>query len=222
MASRQDVGPPRARTSVPVIYGAGYGRASSRAGVAGNARLIASLGAVLFVLLAAEGITILGIRPLLAWHVAIGMVIVALFVAKVGVTFHRFARYYLGDPAYREKGPPAVALRLAGPFVVLLTGAVLASGVALLYVPQSWRSLMLLAHKATFVLWFGVMAVHVLGHFVETALRAPRDWVPGHRRLQGTAARRATVVISLVVGVGLAVVVTPAAGHFFTSHPFPH
>ena len=46
-----------------------------RNGVEGNARLTASVAVVLFVLLAAEGVTILRIRPLLTPHVFIGMLL---------------------------------------------------------------------------------------------------------------------------------------------------
>mgnify|MGYP003693605523 CR=1 FL=1 len=44
-----------------------------RGGTEGNARLTASTGVVLLVLLAVEGVTILAIRPLLSLHVFIGL-----------------------------------------------------------------------------------------------------------------------------------------------------
>jgi hypothetical protein len=202
------------------VEGVRFGRSSGRAGVAKNERLTASLGAVMLVLLALEGLTILGIGPLLAWHVAIGMMVVSVFIAKTASTFHRFSRYYLGDPAYREKGPPPLVLRLAGPFVVGLTAVLLASGIALLYVPVAWRAPVLLVHKGSFVLWFGVMCLHVLGHFGETVRRAPRDWVPGRGRcLAGAGARRAAILVSVAVGAGLAAVVMPAANHYLNLVP---
>jgi len=177
----------------------------------------------MFLLLALEGLTILRIGPLLSWHVAIGMVLVSVFIAKAASTFHRFSRYYLGDPAYRQKGPPPVALRLAGPFVVALTTVLLASGIVLLYVPVAWRAPVLLVHKGSFVLWFGVMCLHVLGHFAETVRRAPRDWVPGRARgLAGVGARRAATLLSVAVGAGLAAVVMPAASHYLSAGAVPH
>ena len=147
-------------------------RASSR-----TARLTASTAAVLLVLLAAEGLTILSIHSLLSPHVFIGMVLVPPVLLKFGSTSWRFVRYYRGAPAYRHKGPPPMVLRLLGPFVVALTVVVLASGIALLFVPRSLRQSTLFLHKASFVLWFGAMAIHVIGHILETTRLAPRDWV---------------------------------------------
>ena len=100
--------------------------------MASNARLTASNAALLLVLLAAEGATLLRVRQLISPHVFLGMVLIPPVLVKLGSTGYRFARYYLGAPAYRRKGPPPVLLRLLGPVVVILTVVVLASGVALL------------------------------------------------------------------------------------------
>jgi hypothetical protein len=168
-------------------------------GVEGNARLTGALGALLFVLLAAEGLTIAGIGPLLGPHVLIGTLLVPVVAAKVGSTGWRALRYYRGDPEYVRRGPPPALMRLLGPLVVVLTAAVLASGVGLLVGPRSTRAGLLLAHRATFVLWFGVMTVHVLAHVVESARLAPRDWVARTRRQVAGATRRQWVVVSCLV-----------------------
>lgn len=179
------------------------GRPSTR--VEGNARLTGGLAAVLLVLLAAEGVTILRIGPLLTWHVVIGLILVPVVLAKMASTMWRFARYYLGDPDFRAKGPPRVVLRLLGPLVVVLTVVLFASGVALLVGPLSWRHGLLLLHKLSFVLWFAVMAVHVLGHLAETGRLAPADWLgSARRRVSGAGARRALIVSTLIVGLLLA------------------
>ena len=148
----------------------------------GNARLTASTAVVLFVLLAAEGVTILRVRALLTPHVFIGMLLVPPVLLKMGSTIWRFARYYLGDPAYRHRGPPLPIFRHIGPVVIVLTLAVFATGIALLLGPRSWRSQMLLLHRASFIVWLAVMAVHVLGHLADTARLAPRDWLRRSRR----------------------------------------
>jgi len=122
---------------------------------------------VLLVLLAAEGATILRIRPLISPHVFIGMVLIPPVLVKLASTTWRFACYYRGAPAYRRKGPPPVVLRLLGPIVVLLTLVLLASGVALLLVSRSWLPLMLTVHKASFFLWFAATTIHVLGHWAR-------------------------------------------------------
>src|ERR1022692_764497 len=122
-------------------------RAAARradAGTAGNARLTAANSAVLLVLLAAEGLTILRVRQLLSPHVFIGVVLIPPVLLKVASTTWRFARYYTGAPAYRRKGPPPVLLRLLGPVVVILTLVLLFSGVGLLVVSRPLLPLLLL------------------------------------------------------------------------------
>jgi hypothetical protein len=160
------------------------------------------MAAVLFVLLAAEGVTILQIRGLLSEHVFIGMLLVPPVLVKTGSTIYRFVRYYLGAPEFRRKGPPPALLRLLGPFVVLLTFAVLATGIALMLVGPSLRGQVLTLHKVTFILWIIAMTLHVLGHLAETARLAPRDWMHRTRRdVTGAGARQWTIAASLVAGV---------------------
>ena len=182
-------------------------------GVEGNARLTAMTAALLFVLLAAEGFTILRVGKLLTLHVVIGMVLVPPVLLKIGSTTWRFARYYLGSPEYRRKGPPPALLRLLGPFLVVLTLAVLGSGIALLLGPPSARSELLLIHKATFILWIAAMAAHVLGHLVDTARLAPKDFYRRTRRqVRGANKRQWALVGALCLGLLLAVVVAPKVG----------
>jgi hypothetical protein len=191
--------------------------------VEGNARLTASTGAVLFVLLAAEGVTVLQVRQLLTPHVFIGMLLVPPVLLKMGSTFWKFARYYLGAPAYRQKGPPLLALRLLGPLVVVLTLTVFASGIVLLLGPTSWRSFMLTVHKASFLLWLGVTTLHVLGHLVDTGRLAPRDWLRRTRRqVDGAGLRQWSIAASIAVGLILAVLVVPRVGPWLATDAVGH
>jgi hypothetical protein len=181
----------------------------STEGPEANARLTGALGAVLLLLLAAEGFTVLSVRSLLAPHVFIGSLLIPPVVVKIGSTFYRFVRFYRGSEAYRRKGPPPMLMRVLGPFVVVLTVAVLGTGVALLFVARSARHEWLFLHKASFVLWFGAMALHVLGHLVDTARLAPGDWYRRTRRdVRGAGIRQWAVVASIAMGVllGLALV----------------
>lgn len=190
-------------------------RRSPDAGVESNARLTGSTAAVLLLVLAAEGFTVLRVRALLTPHVFIGMLLIPPVLLKIGSTGWRFVRYYRGSPAYRRKGPPPALLRLLGPVVVILTLVVLASGVGLVIGPHSLRHTLLFVHKASFVLWFGAMTVHVLGHLVETARLAPKDWVYRTRHdVAGTGARRWALAASLVAGVVLGVVMLGPAAHY--------
>lgn len=185
-------------------------------GVEPNARLTAATAAVLLVLLAVEGATIVRLRPLLPVHVFVGMLLVPPVLLKIGSTTYRFARYYLGDPAYRRKGPPPLVLRLLGPLVVITTAALFASGIALMVVPQSLRGEVLTLHKASFVIWFGAMTVHVVGHIAETARLAPLDWMKRARAdVKGAAWRQWAVAGSIALGVPLGLLLLGQASTWF-------
>jgi hypothetical protein len=135
----------------------------------GNERLTALAGAVLLVLFAVEGATILSLHRLLTLHFFLGMLLLGPVALKIGSTTYRFARYYTGAEAYVRKGPPAPLLRLLGPLVIITSMAVLGTGVALAFAgPDQGQWLFL--HKASFVLWFAVMTIHVLAY----APRLPR------------------------------------------------
>lgn len=138
-------------------------------GAAGNERLTAMTGAVLLVGFAVEGVTIPLLGRLLTLHFFVGMLLIGPVALKIGSTCYRFIRYYTGAIPYVRRGPPAPLLRILGPFVIVTSVAVLGTGVALGVAgprPGPW----LLLHKASFVLWFAVMAVHVLAY----AWRLPR------------------------------------------------
>ena len=188
------------------------------ANVAGNARLTGMLGAVIFVLLFVEGLTILSVDRLMWLHAFVGMLLVAFAGAKIGTTSYRFARYYRGQGEYVRKGPPPIVLRILGPVVTATTVAVLATGIGTLLVRRShWLGL---AHKASFIVWFGAMSLHVLGHALETPALALAD---GHRNRRteapGAATRIAVLVAVTVAGVGLAVLSLRWVQHWHHVHP---
>jgi hypothetical protein len=186
-------------------------------GVEGNARLTSSVAAIIFVLLAAEGVTIVQINSLLNPHVFIGVLLIPPILVKIASTSWRFVKYYAGDREYRRKGPPFLVLRLLGPVVVVLTIVVMASGVALIYLSTSSRQEFLLIHKASFVLWFAATAIHVIGHYAETAQLAPLDWIRRSRRqVSGATPRQWLLAWSLVLGVVIALLITPHAYGWWT------
>jgi hypothetical protein len=152
-------------------------------------------------LLAAEGVTILRVRELLTPHVFIGMVLVPPVLLKVASTGWRFARYYRGAPGLPAQGAAAVAAAPARPGRgdPHRRAAGQRRGVA----PggPSWLPLLLKVHKASFVLWFGAMTIHVLGHLGEVFRLAPRDWLRRTRRdVTGAAPRQWLIAASLVAG----------------------
>jgi hypothetical protein len=173
-------------------------------GPEGNERLTAMTGALLLALFAAEGLTILSIRQLLTVHFFLGMLLIGPVALKIGSTCYRFARYYTGAAPYVRRGPPAPLLRLLGPLVIITSTAVIGTGVALAVTgPQ--RGLWLLAHKASFVLWFGVMTIHVVAY----APRLPRLLLShqfGGRARTALAGRRARwLLLSASVAGGLVI-----------------
>lgn len=181
----------------------------------GNERLTAASGAVLFLLLAALGVTILSIHRLLPAHFFIGMLLIPPVLVKLGSTGWRFVRYYRGSPEYVAKGPPLLPLRLLAPVVVLSTVAVFATGVALLFQgPQ--HGIVLGLHKASFVVWLVATGVHVLAYLGRVPRLAAADWHVHAHGPAGLNRRRVILAAAVVAGAILAV----ATVHYAT--PWEH
>jgi hypothetical protein len=174
-----------------------------RGGPEGNERLTAASGAVLFLLLAAEGVTIVFIRPLLSTHVFIGMLLIPPVAVKLASTGWRFARYYRGSRVYVEKGPPLLPLRLLAPVVVLSTLAVFGTGVGLL-VRGPGQGLLVGLHKASFVVWLVATGIHVLAHMPRVLRLAGADWIPRRPSVGGAAGRTVLLAGAIVAGAVLA------------------
>jgi hypothetical protein len=184
-------------------------------GTTGNERLTAATGAVLLVLLAVIGVTIIRLRPLLSVHLFVGMLLVPPVMLKLSSTGYRFFRYYTGDPGYRRKGPPATPLRLIAPIVVISTLVVFASGVALLFVGPRSRGALLPVHKVSFFVWVAFMTLHVLAHLpaMGPALRAdygrPSEWSSD---VTGRSGRVLSLAGMLTAGAVLAILLIPQFG----------
>jgi len=177
-----------------------------RGGSAGNEQLTAALAAVLLVLLAIEGATLLNLTSLLTVHAFVGMLLIPVIALKVGSTGWRMLSYYRHADEYVRRGPPHVMLRvLVAPLTILSTIVLFGTGVALLVLDQTHGTIVGL-HKASFIVWVGATGVHVLSHVLELprALRV---------RLPGAALRVALVSASVVAGAMLAVATLPAADH---------
>jgi hypothetical protein len=177
-------------------------------GPSGNERLTALTAIVLLVLLAAEGATIPAIGAHLTWHIFLGVALVPPVLVKLGSVGWRFARYYLRSPAYVAKGtPPALMRFLVAPLTVASTIGLFGTGV-LLVVLHPQRGVLLAAHKASFIVWFGAMSIHVLAHVLK---------LPGLARgglgtsTDGTWLRQLLVAGAVVAGVIVAFAALPAA-----------
>jgi hypothetical protein len=184
-------------------------RPSERNPTAGNERLTATVGAILLVLLAVEGLTLLSIQQLLSPHIVVGLLVIPPVLLKLASTGYRFLRYYAGDRDYVAKGPPHLVMRLLAPLLVVSTATLLGTGVLLLVLGPRHRNLALGLHKASFVLWFGLMSVHVLVY----APRLPRLVLDRGRPV---ALRLGLVAGSLAAGAVL------AAGPYSLARPWLH
>jgi hypothetical protein len=175
-------------------------------GSAGNEQLTAAVAAVLIVLLAVEGATLLDLRSLLTVHAFVGMLLIPVVGLKLASTGWRMLRYYRRGEEYVRRGPPHIALRvLVAPVVVVSTVFLFGTGVALLAVDETQGTLVGL-HKASFVVWLVATSIHVLAHLMELP-RVVRERVPG------LAIRFAVLGASLAAGAIVAVATLPAADH---------
>ena len=173
-------------------------------GSAGNEQLTLAVAALLIVLLAVEGATILRIGSLLTIHAFVGMLLIPVVALKLASTGWRMLRYYQRGEEYVLRGPPHIALRmLVAPVLMLSTLLVFGTGVALLALDQRHGTLVGL-HKASFLVWTGAFGVHVLAHLLELA-RLRRVRIPG------ALLRVALATASVAAGLVLALETLPAA-----------
>jgi hypothetical protein len=174
-------------------------------------------GAVLLVLLAVEGVTVAAFvlrHEMLNLHFFFGFLLIGPLLLKLGSTGYRFARYYTHAVPYVRKGPPVLALRLLGPVVIVTSVGVLASGVGLAFFGA--QSLLLLAHKAFFIVWFAAMTIHVLWYAPRLPRLLTSYRLAGRQltALPGGGVRWLLLLASLACGLVLAVATYHLAGHW--------
>jgi hypothetical protein len=173
-------------------------------GTDGNQHLTSLTACVLTVLLLAEGVTILWLGDLRAEHMFIGLVLIGPVLLKLASTGYRFVRYYGGARTYREKGPPALPLRVLAPALVFTTVVVFASGVGLLAAGHRSDILMTL-HKAGFIGWSICFGVHFLAHLPRMLRSLAESWTAVRAdRTPGAGLRGALLAASLCGGFTLA------------------
>ena len=185
----------------------------------GNARLTAAAGTALLVLLAAEGLTLLGgVGRYLVPHVFIGLLIVPPILLKLASTSWRMAHYYRRAEEYVRRGPPHIVLRmLVAPVLVAATAVLVASGVIAVLVGHGgfWLGI----HKVSFIVWGIAFALHVLGHVLELPPLLAVDWWR-RDRLGGRRLRQYLLAFSLVAGLVVAIAAFPLAHHWHGNFGF--
>jgi hypothetical protein len=171
-------------------------------GTDGNEELTATTSVLLIGLLAVLGVTIVRIGQLIWLHLFLGFLLLGPVALKLASTGYRFVRYYSRNAAYRDKGPPELALRLIAPVVVITTLVVFVSGVLLLFHGPQNRSELLTIHKVSFIVWAVFTGLHVAGHLP----RLPRSVV---LTPTGRAGRWIALAGVLVGGLVIALVLIP-------------
>jgi hypothetical protein len=194
-------------------------------GPAGNARLTAWTGLLLLALFLAELVTLLDVRGLVSWHVGIGVLLVPPALLKTATTSWRIARYYTRGVPYVSAGPPLLALRVLGPFVVATTLGVLGSGLVLIALGEQraragsasvlgFRLDWVTFHQVLFVLWAVATGLHVLARMVpavQLATGGRKEDAGPAGRVPGRAVRVAALALVLAVAGVTTALVLPAA-----------
>jgi hypothetical protein len=187
-------------------------------GPLGSARLTASTGLVLLVLLAVETLTTLALRSYLSVHIFLGLLLVPPVALKLASTGWRFVRYYSRHVAYRHEGPPRLLLRILGPLLVVSTLSLFGSGIALIAVGHGGGPLRTV-HTLSFIVWGVLMIVHVLAYLKRSLRIGTLDW----RRSEGLAVagagpRRTAVGAALLTGLIVALATYPAQQTWLSHH----
>jgi hypothetical protein len=177
---------------------------------AGNERLTAMTGAVLLVLFVAECLTLLNLGHYVTLHVFLGMLLIGPVSLKIGSVLWRFTRYYTGSAGYLRKGPPGPVQRVTGPFVILTTVAVLATGVMLIIKGSGpntgqWDQL----HHEAFLLWALFMVIHLASYLPKL----PRLLAGRASQAQHALAARATRWLLLCGALAAGLVLALATYH---------
>jgi hypothetical protein len=178
----------------------------------GNERLTAATGVVLLVVLALEGLTLLGVSQFLRPHIFLGLLLIPLVLLKLASTGWRMTRYYRRGAEYVRRGPPAVLIRMiVAPILIVSTISLIATGIAAAALNQ--RGLVLTLHRLSFFVWLGAMSIHVLTRGLKVPRLVLADW---WRRdaLSGRRVRQLLLTGTLAVGLALAVTTLPIVDHW--------
>lgn len=189
-----------------------------RSGVIGNERLTALAGAVLFVLMAIELVTVANLRAGLPLHVLIGVLLAGPLVVKLGSTGYRFLRYYTRSPAYVRKGPPRLPLRVLAPLLLVTTLVVIGSGIGLVVTGPLHPGPLLLVHGMSTLLWLPLIAIHVFAYLWRVPRLVVDDWSKSSSQNEHLARglRLGVNLSALLAGALAAVLVLPIAAPWMT------
>lgn len=149
-----------------------------KASVLGNTRLTSLLGLIIFIELFVIGLTVPAIGQLFTLHAIVGYLLVVPILLKLTSTGYRFFSYYFKNKRYAAAGPPRIALRIVAPLLVISTVVVMVSGIVLMVIgPYSaseplWKTI----HQVSFVLWFVIMALHVVSYISKAVYQGGAEF----------------------------------------------
>jgi hypothetical protein len=194
---------PTRRTALPAIR-------DRLGGPDGNEIVTVTTAAVLLVLLAAEGLTLLDLSGFLSVHMFLGLVLIPPILLKLGSTGYRMARYYTHSRPYVEKGPPILAMRLLAPVLAISTLAIFVTGVWLLALGHKSDQVLFL-HQLSVIVWVFIFGIHFLVYAPRAFRWVVAGWSPSRsHQVPGAGLRGILVAASLGAGVALALSLTSA------------
>jgi len=184
--------------------------------------MIALVGTVLLVLIGVEIIIAADMRALMPIHIFVGVVLTFPLFMKMGSVGYRFLRYSTGSPAFVQKGPPRLEMRLLAPLLLLASLSLVASGItlALLGPPTAFSVCVLRLHALSVICWLPLVALHV-GTYIW---RVPRlllaDWQKHSTRwVPGRGWRYGGTLVALLAGTGAAALFFPFAASWTAWEP---
>lgn len=186
--------------------------ANQQAAVVGNERMIALVGTVLLVLIGVEIVIAAKMRVLMPIHIFVGVLLTFPLFVKIGSTGYRFLRYYTGSPAFVQKGPPRLVMRLLAPLLLLASLSLVTSGIilSLLSPTNGWSVWVLRLHALSVMCWLPLLALHVGVYIWRVPLLLLADWQKrATRRVPGREWRYAGTFVALLAGVGAAALFLP-------------
>jgi hypothetical protein len=180
--------------------------------VAGNERLTALAGAVLFVLMVIEVVSAAILHTLLSIHVFVGILLTGPLVVKLGSTGWRFLRYYTGVPAFVRRGPPHLLLRVLAPLLIVATLLVIGSGIGLVVLGPSHAGSLLSLHGISALILLPLLVIHIFAHTRQIPRLVADDWSnPCAEAAPGRGWRLNVNLGALLAGAVAAILLFPRA-----------
>jgi hypothetical protein len=130
----------------------------------------------------------------------------------MGSTGYRFLSYYTGSPAFVQKGPPRLVMRLLAPLLLIATLGLVMSGITLaLLGPTNALSVWVLRlHALSVLCWLPLLAIHVGAYIWQLPRLIMADWRKRYSRLvPGRGWRYGINIVTVLAGASAAALLLP-------------